>query len=104
MVNCPLVLFYGYKTSDIPGHSLCICFLYVLALCMQFIKNNRLTGEATDVDGIAWKCFAHYWPLMRVIHHHCWISLTKGHVMSSFDVLFVGNLQKLLNKQQSCQH
>ena len=81
---------------------------------------------------MTWECFPHYWPFVRGIHQSLvdcphkgsvikgntfhitdplwgestsdwWIALTKGQWFREFKLLFVESLNRLLNKQSSCQ-
>ena len=47
--------------------------------------------------------FPHYWPFEREIPWSPVVARINGPIMWSFDVLFVVNFNRLLNKQLSCQ-
>ena len=54
-------------------------------------------------DVMRWKCSLHYWWFVRRIYWWEVYYPHKGPVMQGFDYSFVVMLNKLLNKQVSCQ-
>ena len=53
-------------------------------------------------ESMWWSSVVHYWPFVRGIHRSPVNSPHKGPVMQTFNISFVVNLNKLLNKQSSC--
>ena len=53
--------------------------------------------EASEYHVMIWKRFPHYWSFVSTFTDDRWIPL-----MPNFEVLFVVNMKKLLNKQSSC--
>ena len=76
---CWIIAFLGYQR---------------MKLASQAKNNIPLSGT------LEWtSSFLNYWPFVRGIHQSLADSPRKGPVMQRFDVSFVVNLNKLLNKQ-----
>ena len=93
---------------------------------LLFSWTNKHSRDHSHDDEMTWRHFLHYWPFVRESTSHQWIALTKWvikfiklfqaaysevHVIhisphkqpEIFYISFVPNMNKLLNKQFSCQ-